>query len=112
MRIPTETRGRTKREIGVLRLGADATRPPTVFAEGLSQPEGLAARPNDDIVVMEVGAKQLTVLGTAGAAVVAKNLPVGLSNGPSLYRGVAASGTALYFSSDVDNTVYKVAVAP
>ena len=96
----------------VLRLGADATRRPTVFAEGLSQPEGLAARPNDDIVVMEVGAKQLTVLGGTGATVIAKDLPVGLSNGPSLYRGVAASGNAIYFSSDIDNTVYKVVTPP
>ncbi len=96
----------------VLRLGADATRAPTVFAEGLSQPEGLAARPNGDIVVIEVGAKQLTVLGSTGATVLAKGLPVGLSNGPSLYRGVAADAAAVYFSSDIDNTIYKVVTAP
>jgi sugar lactone lactonase YvrE len=96
----------------VLRLGTDPTRPPTVFAVGLSQPEGLAARPNGDVVVMETGAKQLTVLSSAGATVIAKNLPVHLSDGPSLYRGVAASATAIYFSSDVDNTVYKVLATP
>jgi hypothetical protein len=40
--------------------------------------------------------------------VIAGDLPVGLSNGPSLYRGVAASASAIYFSSDVDNAVYKL----
>jgi hypothetical protein len=31
---------------------------------------------------------------------------VGLSNGPSLYRGVAVGAGAIFFSSDVDNTIY------
>ncbi|HLE56490.1 MAG TPA: hypothetical protein VJB15_05350, partial [Rhodothermia bacterium] len=81
----------------------------TELATGLAQPEGIAVTPDGGIVVVEVGAKRLTRIEASGAsAVIAADLPVGLSNGPSLYRGVAASASAIYLSSDVDNAVYKL----
>jgi sugar lactone lactonase YvrE len=96
----------------VLRIGLE-TGSLSVLAEGLDQPEGIAVAPDGGIVVMEVAARQLTRIDPAGASVtvMARDLPVGLSNGPSLYRGVAASPTAVYFSSDVDNAVYRLARA-
>ncbi len=78
-------------------------------AEGLSQPEGLALDDSGNLYVMEVGAKRLTRINPSGSsAILAEHLPVGLTNGPSLFRGVAVSPTAIYFSSDVDNTVYRL----
>ena len=43
-------------------------------------------------------------------SVLAQNLPVGLSDGPSLFRGLAVGTTAttIYFSSDLDNTIYRL----
>jgi sugar lactone lactonase YvrE len=96
----------------VLRLSGNGSDVVTVLAQGLAQPEGIAVRPNGDVLVMEVAAKQLTLLGATGASVVAKRLPVGLSNGPSLYRGVAVGRNAVYFSSDIDNTIYKILPSP
>jgi hypothetical protein len=40
--------------------------------------------------------------------VIAAGLPIGLSNGPSLYRSVAVSPTAIYLNSDIDNSVYRL----
>lgn len=93
----------------LLRIDAQ-TRETTELASGLAQPEGIAVMADGGIVVIEVGAKRLTRVEPDGAssAFIAADIPVGLSNGPSLYRGVAASESAIYFSSDVDNAVYKL----
>jgi hypothetical protein len=58
---------------------------------------------------MEVGAKRLMRFDPMDATVLAEDLPVGLSNGPSLYRGIALGASTIYFSSDIDNTIYKLA---
>jgi sugar lactone lactonase YvrE len=83
-----------------------------VLATGLEQPEGLAVLPDGGVAVVEVAGRRLVRIDPASGAkrVMAADLPVGLANGPSLYRGVAASGTAVYMSSDVDNTVYRLAL--
>jgi hypothetical protein len=39
---------------------------------------------------------------------IAENLPIGLTNGPSLYRGIAVGANAIYLSSDIDNTIYRL----
>jgi sugar lactone lactonase YvrE len=78
------------------------------IATGLAQPEGIAVDAGGSIFVMEVGARRLMRIDPTGAAVIATDLPVGLSNGPSLYRGVAAGAGGIYFSSDIDNAIYKV----
>ena len=84
----------------------------TTLAERLERPEGIALEQGgDNLVVMEVGAKRITRIEPNGAkTVLAENLPVGLSDGPSLFRGLAVGTTAttIYFSSDVDNTIYRL----
>ena len=95
----------------VLKLGpADA--PMTTLADGLERPEGIALEQGgDNVIVIEVGARRITRIEPSGAKVVlAQDLPVGLSDGPSLFRGLAVGTTAttIYFSSDVDNTIYRL----
>jgi streptogramin lyase len=82
----------------------------TPVAQGLAQPEGIAVDANGSLLVVEVGAKQIKRINAKGGegVVIAANLPIGLSNGPSLYRSVAVSPSAIYFNSDVDNSVYKL----
>ena len=83
-------------------------RAPTRMAEGLLQPEGVAVDSSGNVLVLEVGGKQISRFDSTGVNVVATGLPVGLGNGPSLYRGLAFGTAGIYFSSDVDNTVYKL----
>jgi DNA-binding beta-propeller fold protein YncE len=95
----------------VLKIGpGDA--PMRTLAEGLERPEGIAIEQGgDNVVVIEVGAKRITRIEPTGAkTVLAQDLPVGLSDGPSLFRGLAVgtTATAIYFSSDVDNTIYRL----
>ncbi len=87
---------------------ADGSR--TQVADGLAQPEGIAVEASGALLVMEVGARQLKRIDAKSGAqtVIASDLPIGLSNGPSLYRSVASSPTAIYFNSDIDNSVYKL----
>jgi len=82
----------------------------TPVAEGLAQPEGIAVDADGSLVVVEVAAKQIRRINAQDGegTVLAANLPIGLSNGPSLYRSVAVSPSAIYFNSDVDNSVYKL----
>lgn len=93
----------------LLRVDLD-TGDTVVEASGLQQPEGVAVDPDGGVLVVEVGAKRLTrILPSDGSQIViADDLPIGLSNGPSLYRSVAVSSSAIYFNSDVDNTIYRL----
>jgi glucose/arabinose dehydrogenase len=95
----------------VLKIGPDAA-PMTVLTDGLERPEGVALEAGgDNVLVLEVGAGRITRIEPSGNKVVlAQNLPVGLSDGPSLYRGLAAgtTGTTIYYSSDDDNTIYRL----
>jgi hypothetical protein len=45
---------------------------------------------------------------TGTPTVVAADLPIGLGNGPSLYRSVAAGESALYLNSDIENAIYRL----
>ena len=80
----------------------------TPVASGLAQPEGIAVDADGSLLVVEVAAKQLKRIDAqdGGQTVIAADLPIGLSNGPSLYRSVAVSPSAIYFNSDIDNSVY------
>ncbi|MGD8323933.1 MAG: hypothetical protein PVF50_06160 [Gammaproteobacteria bacterium] len=82
----------------------------TQVAAGLAQPEGLAVEAGGTLLVIEVGARRLTrVEPTSGTAVpVVESLPIGLANGPSLYRDVNIGSGGIYLNSDVDNTVYLI----
>jgi sugar lactone lactonase YvrE len=83
----------------------------TQIAEGLLQPEGIALDADGRVLVLEVGTRQVTRIDGTDATVVATDLPVGLSDGPSLYRGLAAGARDVYFSSDIDNVIYKLVPA-
>ena len=88
----------------------------SVLAKDLKMPEGLALASDGTLVVAEVGARRLVRIDPSNGKVeeIAANLPIGLpatpgglpSNIPTGV-GVGASGT-IYFSSDVENAVYKV----
>lgn len=81
-----------------------------VVASGLAQPEGVAVDSRGRALVVEVEARRLVRVSDNGRPrVVVEALPIGLGNGPSLYRGVTVSRAGdIYISSDVDNTVYRV----
>ena len=82
----------------------------SVESTGLDQPEGIAVAEDGAMLVVEVGARQLTRIEPMGGteSVVAVDLPVGFANGPSMFRGVAVSPTAIYINSDVENTIYAL----
>jgi streptogramin lyase len=88
----------------------------TVIAGGLKMPEGIALMPDGKIVVAEVGAKRIIQIDPQNGSVteIAGNLPIGLAGAPGGLPtniptgiGVGASGT-IYFSSDIENAIYKV----
>jgi hypothetical protein len=89
----------------------------TVVAKDLKMPEGIALAPDGELIVAEVGAKRLVQIDPASGNVseIAGNLPIGLVGAPGGLPtniptgvGVGASGT-IYFSSDIENAIYKVA---
>jgi sugar lactone lactonase YvrE len=81
----------------------------TVVASGLQAPEGVAVLPDGAIAVVEVGAKRVTRIDPAGMkSTIAEGLPIGLGNGPSLFRGLAATPSAIYVASDVENSIYRL----
>ena len=88
----------------------------TVIAKDLKMPEGIALAPDGKLIVAEVGAKRLIAIDPMAGTVteIAANLPIGLAGAPGGLPtniptgvGVGASGT-IYFSSDVENAIYKV----
>lgn len=88
----------------------------TVVAKDLKMPEGIARTSDGKLIVAEVGAKRLIEIATDGTVTeIAGNLPIGLPGAPgglptNIPTGVAvgASGV-IYFTSDVENAIYKVA---
>ena len=88
----------------------------TVIAKDLKGPEGIALVPDGKLIVAEVGAKRIIQIDPANGAVteIAANLPIGLPAAPGGLPsniptgvGVGAAGV-IYFSSDVENAIYKV----
>jgi sugar lactone lactonase YvrE len=83
-------------------------------ASGLALPKGIAQTPWGSFVVLEVGAKRLTEIDptTGERRTVAANLPVGLAappGTPGITTGVAVDAQGnVYFSADLNSTVYKV----
>jgi streptogramin lyase len=88
----------------------------TVIAKDLKMPEGIALAGDGKLIVAEVGAKRIVQIDPQNGSVteIAGNLPIGL---PAAVPGglpvptgvgVGASGT-IYFSSDIENAIYKVA---
>ncbi|MFT4242880.1 MAG: hypothetical protein QM569_11420 [Acidovorax sp.] len=89
---------------------------PVAVAQGLNQPEGLAETPWGTFIVAEVGAKRLTEVNLADGSrrTVADKLPIGVpplpggtpANAPT---GVTVGGDgSVYFSSDVNNGIYRI----
>ncbi|MBA2398727.1 MAG: SMP-30/gluconolactonase/LRE family protein [Bradyrhizobium sp.] len=88
----------------------------TIIAKGLKMPEGIALGPDGMLVVAEVGAKRLIRIDPKSGTVteIAANLPIGLPAAPgglpsNIPTGVGVGATGvIYFSSDVENAIYKV----
>lgn len=91
----------------IVRIGLDgASR--RVVAAGLAQPEGIAVDAAGRLVVAEVEGGRITRVdpATGATTVIRADAPIGLSDGPSLYRAVETSGETIYFTSDIANTIY------
>jgi len=88
----------------------------TVIAKDLKGPEGIALAPDGKLIVAEVGAKRIIQIDPANGAVteIAASLPIGLPAAPgglpsNIPTGVGVGATGvIYFSSDVENAIYKV----
>ena len=90
----------------------------TRLAKDLKMPEGLAQAADGSFVIAETAAKRLIRLDSATGeqTILAENLPIGFAPGPGMPPSgiptgveIAADGT-LYFTSDVDNGLYRIAV--
>jgi streptogramin lyase len=89
----------------------------TVIAKDLKMPEGIALAPDGKLIVAEVGAKRIVEIDPASGKIneIVGNLPIGLPATPGGLPtniptgvGVGASGM-IYFSSDIENAIYKIA---
>lgn len=80
------------------------------IASGLGQPEGIAVAADGHLLVVDVAAREIVEIDpvSGSRSTLAGELPIGLANGPSLYRDIATSGGRIYFNSDVDNTIYEL----
>jgi sugar lactone lactonase YvrE len=89
----------------------------TAIAKDLKMPEGLARTSEGRLIVAEVGAKRLVEIAPEHGKVteIAANLPIGLAGAPNglpthIPTGVAVGSSGIiYFSSDIENAIYKVA---
>ena len=88
----------------------------TVLAKDLKMPEGIARASDGKLIVAEVGAKRIIEIDPQSGNIreIAGNLPIGLVGAPGGLPtniptgvGVGASGT-IYFSSDIENAIYKI----
>jgi sugar lactone lactonase YvrE len=98
----------------VSKIGSNGEK--TVLAKDLKMPEGIALAGDGKLIVAEVGAKRIVEVDpqTGTVTEIAGNLPIGLVGAPGGLPtniptgvGVGASGT-IYFSSDIENAIYKV----
>jgi sugar lactone lactonase YvrE len=88
----------------------------TIVAKDLKMPEGIAMTPDGKLIVAEVGAKRIVEIDPANGKLseIAGNLPIGLPGTPgglptNIPTGVGVGATGvIYFSSDVENAIYKV----
>ncbi|TFV36040.1 hypothetical protein E4K66_25030 [Bradyrhizobium frederickii] len=95
----------------------DANGGKTVVAKELKMPEGIARRPDGQLIVAEVGAKRLIEIAPDSGKIteIAANLPIGLPGAPgglpsNIPTGVAVGATGvIYFSSDLENAIYRAA---
>src|SRR3954467_4369866 len=94
----------------------DGTGQKTVVAKDLKMPEGIARASDGKLIVAEVGAKRIVEIDPQNGNVreIAGNLPIGLAGAPGGLPtniptgvGVGSSGT-IYFSSDLENAIYKI----
>jgi sugar lactone lactonase YvrE len=88
----------------------------TVVAKELKMPEGIARASDGRLIVAEVGAKRIIQIDPQSGNVteIAGNLPIGLVGAPgtlptNIPTGVAISSSGtIYFSSDIENSIYKI----
>ncbi len=89
---------------------------PTIVADGLAQPEGIAVMADGRLAVAEVGLRRLVAVDPAdgGIVVLARDLPVGDPRANTraplhLLTGVAEGADgSLYVTGDRDNSVLKL----
>lgn len=97
---------------------ADGTK--TQIIGGLKQPEGIARTPDGQLIVAEVGERRLLSVNpvTGKATVIVSGLPIGLDPFVGAPRSFIPTGVAvgktgtIYFSSDIENAIYRVTKQP
>jgi sugar lactone lactonase YvrE len=82
----------------------------SVVAEGLDRPQGIATD-GSAVLVVEAGKARLVRIepGSSAVEVVARDLPIGLTNVPITLAGVAVgAGGTFYVTSDVENSIWRL----
>jgi sugar lactone lactonase YvrE len=82
----------------------------SVVAEGLDRPQGLAVAADGALLVVESGRAQLTHVdpGTGATSVIARDLPIGLNVSTSLVGVATGANGAIYVTSDIENSIWKL----
>ncbi len=90
-----------------------------VALSDLSGPEGLALTDDGRVLLLESGGRRLVAFDpvTSQRVILADDLPVGLAGPPGtppafIASGVAVSDGQVYFSSDLENAIYRVPLPP
>jgi len=86
------------------------------IAEGLSHPEGLTLTPDGNLLVVETGAGQVSLIGpdTGKIRTIAHDLKLGvpaIPNAPPtwIFSDVAVDSSGMIFvTSDVENVLYRL----
>jgi sugar lactone lactonase YvrE len=102
----------------VLQIVADGKQlsEPMPVATGLSSPEGLAATPGGNLLVVEAGARRLSLINTRTGQVsaVAEGLELGAEGTPGMpatwgFNGVAVGPSgAIYVTGDIGSVLYRI----
>ncbi|MBL8772065.1 MAG: hypothetical protein JNK30_11850 [Phenylobacterium sp.] len=119
LKAPTSLARAADGAIYVVEAGANrlsrldlATGAATPVASGFRRPKAVAVGPGGKPVVLDLGERSVVEVDprTGGRTVVAKDLPLGLLDGPvPLGAGVAVgAGGDIYVASDVENAIYRI----
>jgi sugar lactone lactonase YvrE len=89
-----------------------ATGAKKTIATGLKLPQGVAVEKSGRVLTVELGKRRIVGIDPSNGAVVevASNLPIGIFGieQPALGVGLAVGSGAIYVTSDIENSLYKL----